>query len=150
MEVIIKVLTIESDRYKIHAGLVNISPVVQKQLLCAGGQLVVTCITNESALLWRFSLYNRDGTLRMRDRFITSEDISMQPSDLTINSTLFHFVRLSPQHHSPLMATMSVINVSTYLNGTEIECVGADPQVGEKETASTMIYVITMISNSGI
>ena len=70
----------------------------------------------------------------------------MQPSDLNINSTSFHFVRLSPQHHSPLMSTMSVSNGSAYLHGTEIECVGADPQVGETEAASTIIHVIEMMS----
>ena len=91
-------------------------------MICPGDNLTLSCCTNGSALQWvvnisltplHFDRRGEDGI-----RLITRSGPDME-QPLTINPTIARFSKLSS---SPLVSAVTVENVTTDWNQTEIEC----------------------------
>ena len=111
--------------------------------VCTGQRLELTCITNESFLVWNFvpPLMNDQGVSIPQDWFISSEDLSQQLQRLTVNFTSFTFARTSMRNISPLVSTLTIINSSIALNKIRMNCAKIAGNTLSQITSST-IYVI--------
>ena len=99
--------------------------------MCSGDQLELTCTVTGELLQWRFSTILGELT-----RTITSIGPAM--SQLTVNSTVFNFSRISADSSvMPVVSRLVISPVSNRLNGTVMNCVNADAG----EVASTTIIV---------
>ena len=88
-------------------------PVTMTASVCPGGQLVLTCHTNETVLRWTFSFRPSES------RSTSSSDSSNSTAPLIINETTLRILRTSI---SPLTSTLFIDNVTADLNGTMIFC----------------------------
>ena len=86
--------------------------------MCSGGQLNITCdaAPNVTALAWNITFPHHHG---FEQRFISSMGSADSVTPLTINHTMFRFLRTST---SPLTSTVLVKNVAFALNGTRVDC----------------------------
>ena len=111
--------------------------------VCLGQQFEVTCITNESNLVWSFvpPLIDNQGNLIRVEWVIGSQDLTEQRQGIPVNSTSITFVRTSMQHDSPLVSTMTVINSSTGLNMITVSCAELNDQFERGMVAITTIIV---------
>lgn len=109
--------------------------------VCPGGQLMLSCSTNSSSLQRTVTVFPpsyldpREIGIRSFLR-IGPEIVHKQP--VIVNQTMFHFSKTSS---SPLTSVVSVVNVTTDINHTRIECIHAG---GRSET------IIRVIGNDGI
>ena len=67
-------------------------------------------------LIWNMIFPNHPGYER---RILFSTGSADSASPLTVNQTMFQFLRTSV---SPLMSTMVIENMNIVLNGTRVEC----------------------------
>ena len=105
-----------------------------------GDRLELTCSTTVATFLrWRFSVFDEQLQIRNIERNINSDDTSAQMSSETLNSTLFIVTRTSTQRASPLVSTLTIINVTSNLNGTRVHCMEVD---GPMSANSTTIIVV--------
>ena len=74
------------------------------------------------------------------ERNINSDDAGAQTSSDTVNYTSFHFIRTSIQGVSPLVSTLTIINVTNNLNRTRVHCVEVDGSMSANFT--TIIVII--------
>ena len=93
-------------------------------LVCRGANyLELTCtVTTETLLQWSLLLVNNEGISRIYTRHITSIDMSQQISQLTVNSSVFHFSRTSLQGDLPLTSSLITNSISLGLEGTVVNC----------------------------
>ena len=123
-----------------NAGTVTLSPVTVAPVCQVGDQLELTCNNNETVIKWSFTVNNdqlrRTGLLEY-PRFINTEDESQQISEVTVNSTIFTFMRISARGSLPMISTLVINSVSRNLNGTVVHCT----DVGTSTTASTTIHL---------
>ena len=83
--------------------------------LCPGGVLNLTCVTSDNSLLW--SVITSSYT---ESRFVTTYDTVKQQTKLKFSS--FTFSRIQTNNSSVLTSTLLLENVTTYFNGTMINC----------------------------
>ena len=118
------------NNINIDSGAVTLSPSGVAPV-CSGDQLELTCTVTGALLQWRFSTIRGELT-----RTVTSTGPAM--SQLTVNSTVFNFSRISADSSVMPVVSRSVISpVSNRLNGTVMNCV----DVEAVEVASTTIIV---------
>jgi hypothetical protein len=114
-------------------GAVTLSPSGVAPV-CSGDQLELTCTTTGDLLQWRFSVVRGNETTAIT-RTITSTGSEM--TNLTVNSTVFNYLRISDHSSMPVMSTSVINPVSSSLNGTVMNCVDLDTG----EVSSTTIIV---------
>ena len=85
-------------------------------LVCEGETINLTCQTNQDSRL-KWTLSSLPENLNTQERFVY--DTGVEASPFTIQTTSINFIRTST---SPLISTMSIVNITTLLNGTTIEC----------------------------
>ena len=109
-------------------------------LVCRGANyLELTCtVTTETLLQWSLLLVNNEGISRIYTRHITSIDMSQQMSQLTVNSSVFHFSRTSLQGDLPLTSSLITNSISLGLEGTVINCT----EVGITMNSSSIVIHI--------
>ena len=101
---------------------------------CPGGQLMLSCSTNFSSLQWTVTVFP-PSCLETRETGIRTI-FGTSPAHerpIIINQTMFYFSKTSS---SPLTSVVSVVNVTTDINETRIECVHAGGM------SETIIHVI--------
>ena len=118
-----------------HSGMVILSPSGVAPV-CSGDELELTCTTTRNPLQWRFSVIRGDETTATEIRR-SINSIGPVTSNLTINSTVFNFSRISAPNSMPVTSRLVISPVSNGLNGTVMSCVDVD----SGEVASTTIIV---------
>ena len=104
--------------------------------MCSGDELELTCTITGELLQWRFSVIRGNDTAATHfSRTITSTGLAML--NLTVNSTVFNFSRISAHNSMPLMSRLVISPVSNGLNGTVMNCV----DVHTREVSSTTIII---------
>ena len=104
--------------------------------VCPGGQLMLSCSTNSSSMQWTVTVFppsyldSRESGTRSFLR-LGLEIVHEQP--IIANQTVFHFSKTS---NSPLTSVVSVVNVTTDINETRIECIHAGGM------SETIVHVI--------
>ena len=90
---------------------------------CLGDPLQLTCTAYVEFIKWSILQPNEQGTLVevANSAQINSRDAN-QVSQITVNSTMFTFMRSSTPGDSPLISTLSIDSVSIGLNGTVVRC----------------------------
>ena len=112
-------------------------------MVCEGGELSLTCSTNETLLSWTSSpLQNEQGQVRTFTRSISSSGVSQQMSTLMVNSTLFNVSRVSGRNESPLVSRLVIGPVSVGLNGTRVNCTERAMNNENTAVAFTTVYVL--------
>ena len=107
-----------------------------------GGELDLTCSTTAARYLrWRFSVFNEQLQITNIEMNINSLDASVQTASIRVNSTSFISTRTSTQRASPLVSTLTIINVTYNLNETRVHCVEVDGSMSANFT--TIIVVET-------
>ena len=118
-----------------HSGLVTLSPSGVAPV-CSGDQLELICTITGELLQWRFRVFHGNETFATEfTRTITSTSSVM--ANLTVNSILFRFLRISTDDSMPLMSRLVISPVSNRLNGTVMNC----EDVHVAEVSSTTIFV---------
>ena len=127
-----------------HSGTVTLSPSGVAPV-CSGGQLELTCTTTDYVLQWRFRVFRENERIAIEiTRTITPTGSVML--NVTVNSTVFNFWRISAHNSVPVMSRSVISPVSNGLNGTVMNCV----DVGAGEVASTTIIVGESGASQGI
>ena len=122
------------------AGELILSP-SEEAVICEGEKLELVCTTNATYLQWSWSLQIEQGKMETSSRYISSTDMSQQPSPVVMNSTLFNASRVSHQRQSPLVSRLLIYPMNIGLNRTIIvNCTEVD--VTPNEMASTTINVV--------
>ena len=104
-----------------------------------GDRLELTCNTTVADFLrWRLSVFGEQLQGRIIEKNIQSGDTSAQTSTETVNSTLFISTRTSTQGATPLVSTLTIINVTNNLNGTRVHC----REVGDSMSANFTTIVV--------
>ena len=118
-----------------HSGTAILSPSGVAPV-CSGDQLELTCTITGDPLQWRFSVIRGNET---SDTEIRRSVNSIGPvtSNLTVNSIVFNFSRISAHNSVPVMSRLMISPVSNSLNGTVMNCV----DVESGEVSSTTIIV---------
>lgn len=126
-------------------GFVTLSP-FQAAQVCVGQQLELTCITNETAVVWNFvpPLVDDQGAPISLDWFIFSTDLDQQLQQFGVNSTTFTFVRTSMRNSSPLVSTLNIINSSSALNMTTVSCM----KIVNRQRAIAVFTTIVVVGNT--
>ena len=126
-------------------GMVTISP-SEVASVCNGGQLEVTCTTTESFLRWNITLYQEAMTTGSDTftRTVSSFGSTSEVSPLTINSSMFTFIRTSTEGHVPLMSTLLINPVTRMLNRTTVTCM----QVSSPGSSTTVLHIIENVYNN--
>ena len=118
-----------------HSGAVILSPSGVAPV-CIGNQLELMCTVTGDLLQWRFSVFRGNETSATEfTRTLTSTSSVM--ANLTVNSILFHFLRISTDDSMPLMSRLVISPVSNRLNGTVMNC----EDVHGAEVSSTTICI---------
>ena len=104
--------------------------------MCGGDQLELMCTTTGDLLQWRFSVIRGNDTSATDFRRIISST-SSKMLQLTVDSIVFNFSRISAHDSIPLMSTLVISPVSNRLNGTVVNCESVD----RAEVPSTTIIV---------
>ena len=126
-----------------YSGAVTLSPSGVAPV-CSGDQLELTCTTTGELLQWRFrGFYGNETTATEFTRTITSTSPAM--SQLTVNSMVFNFSRISTHNSIPVMSRLVISPVSNGLSGTVMNCVDVDTA----EVSSTTIIIGERISSLG-
>ena len=92
-------------------------------MVCPGDNVTVSCSTNGSALQWRVNIsltplhFINEGEQGIRI-FTAASPETEQP--IVINQTVFHFSKISSE--LSLASVVTIDNVTTSMNLTEIEC----------------------------
>lgn len=100
--------------------------------VCLGGQLTLICDTlmsNETLIEWNVVFPDY-----LETRFISSLGNTGSVAPLTVDQTMFQFLRTSV---SPLISTMIIDNVTVNMDGTRIDC-----SYGGRLITSNIINVI--------
>ena len=127
----------------IHAGTVTISP-PEKVSVCRGHQLELTCNVTGSVLQWSFSLIPEGETTTRRYSFtLTNLNPTNQAQQLSVNSTMFTFLRNSAANSVPLISKLVINGTSDHLNQTVVTCL----DVETSESDSTTIDIINESQN---
>ena len=118
-----------------HSGTVTLFPSGVAPV-CSGDQLELTCTIAGELLQWRFSVFRGNETSATEfTRAITSTSSVM--ANLTVNSILFRFLRISTDDSMPLMSRLVISPVSNRLNGTVMNC----EDVHGAQVSSTTIFI---------
>ena len=112
-------------------------------ILCPGGQHTLVCSTNHIFLVW--SVRTTRQPLLHEMRTIPSSGQSPVITPIRVNSASMTFSRDSPNMALPLMSTMTIENVNSYLEGTMINCTGRN-----SSSVSNMVMMTTIHINSGM
>ena len=110
----------------------------------AGDRLELTCSTTGSLLQWSLLLFNNEGALRTYTRHITSIDKSQQMSQLTVNSSVFYFSRISIQGDLTLISTLIINPVSIGLEGTMVNCTEVGNSVNTSSVTESGLATATI------
>lgn len=121
-----------------HSGLTKV---------CLGEELVLTCTTNENGLVWRVQLINDQGRSVTHELFFFSMDLADQMQNVVVNFTNFTSRRTSAQRSSPLVSTLTITNIRTALNMTQVNC--SEDLSGNVPSMTTSTIAIYIISNTG-
>ena len=73
------------------------------------------------------------------ERNINLDDAGAQTSVVTVNSTSFNFIRTSTQGTSPLVSTLTIINVTNNLNRIRIHCEEVDGSMSANLATITIV-----------
>ena len=118
-----------------YSGTVTLSPSGVAPV-CSGDQLELTCTATGDPLQWRFSVIRGDETTVTEIRRSVNS-IGPVTSNLTINSIVFNFSRISAHNSIPVMSRLMISPVSNRLNGTVMNCMNVD----SGELSSTTIII---------
>ena len=118
-----------------HSGTAILSPSGVAPV-CSGHQLELMCTITGDPLQWRFSVIRGDETTATEIRRSVNS-IGPVMSNLTVNSTVFNFSRISAHNSMPVMSRLVISPVNNRLNGTVMNCV----DVESGDVASTTIIV---------
>ena len=112
-------------------------------MVCEGEELLLTCSTNVSIILWSTSpLQNEQEQVLTFMRFISSVGPSQQASDMMVNLTFFNVSRVSGRDESPLVSRLVINPVSVGFNGTRVNCTEQAMNSENTAVASTTVYVL--------
>jgi hypothetical protein len=114
--------------------------------VCPGGQHTLVCSTNHIFLEW--CVITTSQPLVSETRSISSSGQSPAILPIRVILTDLEFSRDSPQMTLPLVSTMIIDNVISYLNGTMISCTGLNSSSVSSVALMTMIHVIDI--NTGM
>ena len=107
-----------------HPGTVTLSPSGVAPV-CSGYQLELMCTITGELLQWKFNMIRGNETTAIRiTRTITSTRSAML--NVTINSTVFDFSRISAHSSVPVISRLVISPVSNGLNGTVMNCVNVE------------------------
>ena len=125
----------------LNTGRVFLSPMAVAPVCQFEDPLLLTCSTNGTILRWIFTVRNYQGRLQEYPRFVSQDGTQQtQESEITVNSTIFTFMRTSAQGRTPLISTLEINSVNSELNGTVVNC----EDVGTSMTASTTVRIFDL------
>jgi hypothetical protein len=90
--------------------------------VCPGGQLMLSCSTpNGSYTQWNVwsSVFSPLSSGNESKLFTKGGSETVNDTPVVINQTVFHFSKISD---SPLISVLSVVNVTSDINQTRIDC----------------------------
>ena len=86
---------------------------------CIGDQLVLLCNVTGNVLKWGINLFSSTAGDEPYSRILS---IFSETTYLQVNNTQFTFSRVSPSGTSPIESLLLISPVSSYLNGTMVNC----------------------------
>ena len=107
-------------------------------LLCPGRQHTLVCSTNHLFLEWSVRTTNQP---MLYERTISSSDRSPLILPIRANTANITFSRDSPRMVLPLVSTMTIENMNSYLEGTMINCTGVNSSSVSSVVLMTTIRV---------
>ena len=140
----------QSATGSIHEKLIILMIIIESQLMlspsgeisvCPGSQPSFRCSTNLSLLEWNVTLL-QSGMTHSRTLFVVSTSYFNSP--LVVNGHSFRVMRDSVSASLPIISTLTVLNATVDLNGTNIYCTeeGSSP-AGVSNTLVASINIIT-------
>ena len=106
---------------------------------------MLTCTTNNIALIWRIELFDDKGRSFVSAWFLSSRDATHQEQQLFINHTTFTSTRTSAQYSS-LVTTLTITNVTNALNMTQINCTEIIGNMPATAPSTIAIHIISSTS----
>ena len=107
-------------------------------LLCPGGQHTLVCSTIHLFLEWSVRTTNQP---MLYERTVSSSDQSPLILPIRVNTANITFSRDSPRMVLPLVSTMTIENMNSYLEGTMINCTGVNSSSVSSVVLMTTIRV---------
>ena len=108
------------------------------QTVCPGEQpttLTMSCSTNHTFLEWSIS------TLKHETRSISYLDQNVFVQPIMVDSANFTFSRISSPGTLPLVSTMTIMNITSNLEGVTISCIGLNSSSLSSVVLMTTIHV---------
>ena len=114
-------------------------------LLCPGERYSLVCSTIHLFLEWSVRTTSQP---MLYERTVSSSDRSPLILPIRLNTANITFSRDSPRMVLPLVSTMTIENVNSYLEGTMINCTGVNSSSVSSIVLMTTIHVFDI--NRGI
>ena len=112
---------------------------LQTVAVCPGEQrTTLTCSTNHIFLDWNVSFMQPE----IRSISITDQNVVVSP--IIVDSANFTFSRVSSPGALPLVSTMTVMNITSNLEGTIITCTGLNSSSVSSVVLMTIIHFYDM------
>ena len=106
-------------------------------LFCPGGHHTLVCSTNHLFLEWNVTTTSQHSPSHERSVSLSDQNPVILP--IRVIATNFEFSRDSPYMTLPLISTMTIENVNSYLEGTIITCTGLN-----SSSVSSVALMVTM------
>ena len=117
----------------INIGQLTLFPTSVASVCCVGDPLQLTCTAPvESSIKWNIFRI-------VSDVVITIGSAKNQRTPVTVNSVMFTFTKTSDPGASPLVSTLSIDSVSSFLNGSVVNC---SDLLDSTTSAATTIQII--------
>ena len=108
--------------------------------LCPGERYSLVCSTNYTFLEWSVRITSQP-MLQLYERTVPSSDRSPLILPIRVNTVNITFSRDSPRMVLPLVSTMTIENMNSYLEGTMINCTGVNSSSVSSVVLMTTIRV---------
>ena len=110
--------------------------------VCPGEQqITLMCNTNHTFLEWSVLTA---GQVQPTTRTISYFDRIVVVQPILMNSANFTFSRVSSPRALPLVSTMTVMNITSNLEGTMITCSGLNGSLGSSVVLMTTVHIYDM------
>ena len=114
--------------------------------LCPGENETKMCSTNHVFLEWRVSTAWQSSLHATRSISYSDQNVVVSP--ILMNSANFTFSRDSSPGELPLVSTMTIMNVTSNLEGTVIRCTGLNSSSVSSVALMTTIHVYDLNGRS--
>ena len=115
-------------------------------LMCMGEQLTFICTTDREFIEWNVTVLHLEER-SSRTRLVLTQTLVTRP--LVINMMIFDITRISIIGSLSLISTLTVANVTTDVNGTEMNCTDIGNSLAETSSSVATVYVIPNGINIG-